>query len=246
MAEEPIIELINTSFSAQGTQVVRRISYRFEEGKTTALVGPSGGGKSTVLKLSAGLLVPSQGEVRFRGRDISGMNRRENLAFRKEGAVVFQDSALWANQSLYQILELPLRIHFPKMPQKDRDRRIAEVLDAVEYKRELDIRPSMLSMGEQKLIAFARAMLCRPRLLFLDEWTESLDDQAAQRLLALVKRLQEEQNTIIFVSHDFRIIKNLADYIIMIQGGELYLTLTAEQIAEDEDVAHLVKKGIAS
>jgi ABC-type multidrug transport system ATPase subunit len=89
-------------------------------------------------------------------------------------------------------------------------------------------------------------MLCRPRLLFLDEWTESLDDQAAQRLLALVKRLREEQNTIIFVSHDFRIIKNLADYIIMIQEGELYLTLTAEQIAEDEDLAHLVKKGIAS
>jgi ABC-type multidrug transport system ATPase subunit len=246
MAEEPIIELINASFSAQGAQVVRSVSYRFEEGKTTALVGPSGGGKSTVLKLSAGLLVPSQGEVRFRGRDISGMNRRENLAFRKEGAVVFQDSALWANQSLYQILELPLKIHFPEMGKKDRDKRISEVLEAVGYKRDLNIRPSMLSMGEQKLIAFARAMLCRPRLLFLDEWTESLDDQAANRLVALVKSLREEQNTIIFVSHDFRIIRNLADYIIMIQGGELYLALTAEQIAEDEGLAHLVKKEIAS
>jgi ABC-type multidrug transport system ATPase subunit len=245
MAEQPIIELIDASFFAQGTRVVRGVSYRFEEGKTTALAGPSGGGKSTVLKLSAGLLVPSQGEVRFRGRDISGMNRRENLAFRKEGAVVFQDSALWANQSLYQILELPLKIHFPEMSGKDRDRRIAEVLEAVGYTRELDIRPSMLSMGEQKLIAFARAMICRPRLLFLDEWTESLDDEAAGRLVALVKSLREG-NTIIFVSHDFRIIKNLADYILMIQGGELRLALTAEQIAEDADAAHLVKKGIAS
>jgi ABC-type multidrug transport system ATPase subunit len=246
MAEEPIIELRNASFSAQGSRVVRSVSYRFEEGKTTALVGPSGGGKSTVLKLSAGLLVPSQGEVRFRGRDISGMNRRENLAFRREGSVVFQDSALWANQSLYQILELPLKIHFPEMGKTDRDKRIAEVLEAVGYRRELDIRPSMLSMGEQKLIAFARAMLCRPRLLFLDEWTESLDDQAAHRLVALVKSLREERNTIIFVSHDFRLIRNLADYIIMIQGGELHLSLTAEQIAEDEDLAHLVKKEIAS
>jgi ABC-type multidrug transport system ATPase subunit len=245
MAWQPIIELINASFSAQGAQVVRGVSCRFEEGKTTALVGPSGGGKSTVLKLSAGLLVPSQGEVHFRGRDISGMNRRENLAFRKEGAVVFQDSALWANQSLYQILELPLKIHFPEMVKKDRDRRIAEVLDEVGYKRDLNIRPSMLSMGEQKLIAFARAMICRPRLLFLDEWTESLDDQAASRLVALVKSLKEE-NTVIFVSHDFRIIKTLADYIIMIQGGELHLVLTAEQIADDEGAAYLVKKGIAS
>ncbi|MDR2363303.1 MAG: ATP-binding cassette domain-containing protein [Spirochaetaceae bacterium] len=241
-----IIELKSTSFFAQNMKVVQNVSCSFEEGKTTALVGPSGGGKSTVLKLSAGLLVPTHGEVCFRGRNISVMNRKENLAFRKEGAVVFQDSALWANQNLDQILELPLKVHFPRMTKTDRDRRIAEVLAEVGYKKALGIRPSLLSMGEQKLIALARAMLCRPTLLFLDEWTESLDDSAAQRLIRIVRRRREEGNTIIFVSHDFRIIKNLADYIIMIQEGKLTFAFTGEQIAEDENLARLVEKGIAS
>jgi ABC-type multidrug transport system ATPase subunit len=241
-----IIELKNVSFLAQNREIVQNFSCQFEEGKTTALVGPSGSGKSTVLKLAAGILVPAQGEIIFRGREISRMNRNQNLDFRREGAVVFQDSALWANQTLYQILELPLRIHFPGMSKADRENRIQETLKAVGYKGELFIRPASLSMGEQKLIAFARALLCRPALLFLDEWTESLDDTAARRLIDLVKDFQKERNTIIFVSHDFRIIKSLADYVIMLLGGQIFLSLSREQIAQDEDLARYVEKGIAS
>ncbi|MCL2373667.1 MAG: ATP-binding cassette domain-containing protein [Treponema sp.] len=178
-----IIELENVSFAAQKQRIVRNFSFAFEESKATALVGPSGCGKSTVLKLAAGLLVPSEGEISFRGKDVFSMSRQENLSFRREAAMVFQDSALWANQSLYQILELPLRIHFPQMPLQERDRRIYEALGEVGYRKSLELRPAALSMGEQKLIAFARAMMCRPSLLFLDEWTESVDDSAAQRLI---------------------------------------------------------------
>jgi ABC-type multidrug transport system ATPase subunit len=243
---DAIIELKNVSFRAQGMTVVHDVSLRFEEGRTTALVGPSGGGKSTVLKLSAGLLVPSSGMACYRGRDISAMSRTQNLEFRREASVVFQDSALWANQSLYQILELPLRVHYPAMPKNEREKRIREAAAEVGYKRDLLIRPAMLSMGEQKLIAFARAMLCRPSLLFLDEWTESLDDEGAGRLIMIVKRLQEERKTIVFVSHDLRIIKNLADNIIMVVNGVLSLELTKDQIIADDDMAQLLERGIAS
>jgi ABC-type lipoprotein export system ATPase subunit len=241
-----ILELNNVSFVAQNRTVVKNFSHGFEEGKTTALVGPSGSGKSTILKLTAGLLVPSEGEVIFKGQNITNMNRQENLDFRCECSMVFQDSALWANQNLYQILELPLRIHFPKMPQSERENRIQSVLRDVGYKRDLSIRPSLLSMGEQKLIAFARAMLCRPKLLFLDEWTESLDDSAAQRLISLVQAQQNEHHTVILVSHDFRIIKNMADYVLMILGGRFFLKLSREQMDEDEDLARYVERGIAS
>jgi ABC-type multidrug transport system ATPase subunit len=240
-----IIELKNVSFNTQDQDIVRNFSYIFEEGKSTALVGPSGSGKSTVLKLAAGLLVPSGGVVSFRGRDIFTMNRQENLDFRKEASMVFQDSALWANQSLFQILELPLRIHFPKMPPEERRNRIREVLEEVGYRRELTIRPSKLSMGEQKLIAFARAQMCQPKLLFLDEWTESLDESAANRLVRLVRQHQQEQSTVIFVSHDFRIIRNLADYIIMIVGGEFSCIASREQMEKDEDLARHIEEGIA-
>jgi ABC-type transporter Mla maintaining outer membrane lipid asymmetry ATPase subunit MlaF len=241
-----IIELKNVSFSAQDRVIVDNFSYKFEEGKTTALVGPSGSGKSTVLKLAAGLLVPDEGEVDFKGREIHEMNRQENLAFRREAAMVFQDSALWSNQSIYQILELPLRIHFPKMPVAERRRCIQEILQDVGYKRDIFIRPSQLSMGEQKLIAFARARMCAPALLFLDEWTESLDDSRANRLVRLVERHQKEHYTVIFVSHDFRIIKSLSDYILMVVDGKFSSVFSREQIEWDEDLAHRIEEGITS
>ncbi|MDR1617919.1 MAG: ATP-binding cassette domain-containing protein [Treponema sp.] len=241
-----ILELKQVTFFAQKRNIVRDFSWEYEEGKATALVGPSGCGKSTILKLSAGLLLPTQGEVCFRGKSVTAMNRKENGEFRREAAMVFQDSALWANQSLYQILELPLRIHFPAMTKPEREERIEGVCAEVGFRKELSIRPALLSMGEQKLIGFARAMLCRPRLLYLDEWTESLDDGSARRLIGIVKRRQAAGDTIIFVSHNLRIIRDIADIILMILGGRLFLRLTREEIAGDEDLMRYVEMGIAS
>jgi ABC-type multidrug transport system ATPase subunit len=241
---ETVIELREVSFAAQNNTIVENISIKFMEGKATALAGPSGGGKSTVLKLAAGLLVPDRGEVYYRGQNIAAFNRPQNLSFRKETAVVFQDSALWANQTLYQILELPLRIHYPLMTPKERAVRIREVAAEAGYERDLAIRPALLSMGEQKLIGFARAMLCRPALLFLDEWTESLDDDAAQRLIALVRRFKAEEKTIIFISHDVDIVTSLSDYVIMIAGGKISAEITQAQIAENAEVAGLIEEAL--
>jgi len=239
-----IVELKNVCYSAQNRKLCKSISYEFEEGKTTALVGPSGCGKSTMLKLAAGLFAPDEGEVLYRGKDIFRMNRLENLAFRREAAVVFQDSALWANQNLFQILDLPLRLHFPSMTKKQRERRIETVVADVGYKKDLGIRPSALSMGEQKMIAFARALMCRPMLLYLDEWTESLDETASQRLIDMVKKMQSEGASIIFVSHDIRIINSLADYVIMILGGQIFIRLTKEQIKADDFLVEFIEKGM--
>ena len=241
-----MVELKDVGFSAQGKSIVRGLSFHFEEGKATALTGPSGCGKSTVLKLAAGLFPPSEGEVLFRGEDITRMNRQENLAFRRESAVVFQDSALWANQNLYQTLELPLRVHFPLMTKKEREERIEAVAAEVGYKRDLGIRPAELSIGEQKLLGFARAMICHPRLLYLDEWTESLDQSAAQRLIDLVKRFKGQGVSIIFVSHDIRIIRELADIAVMILDGRISLQLTKEQINNDEELSRYIERGMAS
>ncbi|GHV84568.1 putative phospholipid import ATP-binding protein MlaF [Spirochaetia bacterium] len=239
-----ILELKNISFTSQNNRIIHRVNLGIEEGKTTALTGPSGCGKSTLLKLAAGLVIPTEGEVSYQGKNIAAMSRTHNMEFRRESAFVFQDSVLWANQSLLQSLELPLRIHFPEMTRKDRQQRIDEVMDTVGYRRSLLIRPSNLSMGEQKLIAFGRAMLCKPKLLFLDEWTESLDDYAARRLVSLVKQQKLEHTTIVFISHNMEIIKNLADYVIMLVGGYTYIRLTNEQIKTDRELAEMLEKGI--
>jgi ABC-type multidrug transport system ATPase subunit len=242
---ESIISLRQISFNAQNHPIVKNVSFDFEQGKTTALIGSSGGGKSTVLKLAAGLLVPTHGDVYFFGKSITAMARAENLEFRRQSAFVFQDSALWANQTIVQILDLPLKIHFPKMTRAARDKRIAEVLEAVGYKKDIRIRPAMLSMGEQKLVAFARALLCDPTLLYLDEWTESLDDEAAGRLADIVDTRKAKRHTIIFVSHDMDIIKKLADYIVIIHDGEISSVFTGAQLQENAALAQRVEKGIA-
>jgi ABC-type glutathione transport system ATPase component len=226
-------------------RAVDGVGFELAAGRTLALVGESGCGKTTVGKAILQLLVPSSGSVSFDGQDLSFMNRQQELAFRKEAAMVFQDSALWANQNLYQILELPLRLHYPDMKKSERDQRMNDILGRVGYKRQLTLRPAQLSMGEQKLIAFARAMLCNPNLLFLDEWTESLDDASSQRLINLVKEQRQKGNTMIFVSHDFKAIKYLADYIVMIVGGQFSKLFTGEQLDSDDDLAQHIEKGIA-
>jgi phospholipid/cholesterol/gamma-HCH transport system ATP-binding protein len=243
--DNAILELRDAGFSAQDKSIVSGISLTIQDGLTTALIGPSGGGKSTVLKLLAGLIVPTSGKALYRGADVSLMNRGANLDFRKRAAFVFQDSALWANQSLRQILEIPLQIHFPEMSQKKRTERIVEVLAETGYRKDLDIRPSQLSMGEQKLIAFARAMMCDPSILFLDEWTESLDDAGARRLIGIVKRKQNEGATVVFVSHNLRIIRELAAEICLIADGKLSLSASNEEFTHDENIAKIIEKGIA-
>jgi len=240
-----IIELKDIYFSAQDRKVLQGISIEFEESKITAIIGPSGSGKSTVLKVSAGLLVPDDGEVLYKGKNIALMNRSENLEFRREAAFVFQDSALWANQDLFQILELPLKIHYPNMTKFQRAQRIKEVTAEADYRKDLGIRPSRLSMGEQKLIAFARAMLCNPSLLFLDEWVESLDETSANKLIEVVKRKKKEGASVIFVCHDMRIIRDLADCVVVIVDGQEAFEGTKEDLLNSSELKKYLKMEIA-
>jgi ABC-type multidrug transport system ATPase subunit len=132
------------------------------------------------------------------------------------------------------------------MSKKDREKRIHEVTAEVGYRKNLNVRPAALSMGEQKLIAFARALLCKPSLLFLDEWTESLDEVAAKRLVELVRKRKQEGCSIIFVSHNMHIVMDLADIVVMVREGRIFLKTTKEQIAEDEELMQNIEKGMAS
>ena len=240
-----IIKLININFSAQGRDIIQGVSVEFTAGIATAIVGPSGGGKSTVLKISAGLLLPSNGDVLYKERSVANMNRDENLEFRRESAFVFQDSALWANQDLNQILELPLKIHYPKMTAKDRMNRIKEITEEVGYRKDLDIRPSRLSMGEQKLIGFARALLCNPSLLFLDEWTESLDEAQANRLIKIVRNKVKNGASVIFICHDMRIMNELAEHVIIVSNGAIVMDARKEEIANNAELSNYLRMGMA-
>ena len=126
-----LLEMNKISFAPAGSPVIEDVSLSLEKGSISAFLGKSGSGKSTSLKLLAGLIIPTAGKIFFENKDIHNMNRKETLAFRKRAAFMFQDSALWANQDLYNNLELPLRTHFPDMDIKDRRQKVLEVVKKV-------------------------------------------------------------------------------------------------------------------
>jgi len=197
-----LFKVQNVSFVSQQHTIVNNVSFEIEKGSINEFHGPSGGGKSTLLKLTAGILIPTQGSVLYNNKDIQTMTRSEDLHFRKECSFVFQDSALWANQTILQNIQLPLQIHFPKMSAGERSERINAVCAKVGYDKDLNVRPSDLSAGEQKKIALARALVSEPQTLFLDECTSSLDDGSAKVMTHLLHQYVSDGNTIVYISHN--------------------------------------------
>jgi ABC-type lipoprotein export system ATPase subunit len=175
-----------------------------------------------LLKIIAGLLIPSEGEVYYKEKNLSSMNVIENRKFRKECAFVFQDSALWANQTIAQNLILPLQVHFPKMKQEERMGRIHEVCKEVGYIKDLYVRPVDLSAGEQKKIALARALVAEPQVLFLDECTSSLDDMSAQVVMRLLHQYVKDGNTIIYISHNEKFRWEFPGVLFEVDNGKVY------------------------
>lgn len=216
-----LFETQNVEFHSRTTQIIKGISLSIEKGTVAGLTGKSGSGKSTLLKLIAGIYVPTGGKVLYDGKDIQTMSASQNLAFRKKCAFVFQDSALLANQDIQQNLSLPLTTQFPKITTEEKNERINEVCKLTGYDRPLNLRPVDLSMGEQKKIAFARALINKPEVLFLDECTESLDRKAGAVIMNLLLDFIKKGNSVIYVSHSSSFITALGGKIFVIDEGRL-------------------------
>lgn len=216
-----LLEMQDVTFTIDRTTPVRNISLQIEEGTTTAFVGTPGSGKSTALKLLTGLFPPTHGKVLFNGKDLSNFTQKENVDFRKKAAFMFQDSALWSNQDIYHNLELPLQLHYPKMPKDEQKQKIVDILKLVDYEKPLSNRPADLSLGERKKIGFARALLCDPDILFLDEPTESLDNGTVARFVTILEKFCMRRRTLVFVSHDADFLKMFRGRRYIFKNGEL-------------------------
>ncbi len=209
----------SVQFASRTQKIVNGVSLSIEKGTVTGLLGKSGSGKSTLLKLLAGILVPTSGRVFFDGKDIQLMTNVQNKQFRKKCAFVFQDSALWENQTIEQNLLLPLQTQTPKMSAPERASRISEVCEIVGYNRPLSLRPVDLSMGEQKRVAFARAFISKPEVLFLDECTESLDIDGVKQIMRVIKDFILNGNTVLYVSHRESFINAMGGTIFEVEKG---------------------------
>lgn len=198
----PLLEMDNVAFFSKDSPIIKKISLSIKQGEIVTFLGDSGAGKTTTLKLLAGILPPFQGKVLFKGKNIQNFTTQENITFRKKTAFVFQNAALWQNKTIYSNLEIPLLVHFPQFSAGMRKRRIDFFANLINYKKSLELYPSSLSVGEQKKIAFARALIVQPEILFIDECTESVDYLTKQKIIWILNIFVKQKKTLIYISHD--------------------------------------------
>jgi ABC-type glutathione transport system ATPase component len=229
-AAEELLSFADVSkvFGGRGGRAVAAVdgvSVRVGRGETLAIVGQSGSGKSTMLRLALGLIAPTSGTVVFRGTPWSQMSRAAQAAQRARIGTVFQEpfESLDPRQRVRSIASEPLRLHRRDMPRPERhaavDRALAEVGLGPEFGDKL---PRQLSGGQQQRVGLARAIIGRPDLILLDEPTSALDVSVQAQILELLGRLRAELRAgFVLVTHDLDVASFLADRLVVMRRGRI-------------------------
>ncbi len=201
-------------------EILKGVNLSLREGEITALVGPSGSGKSTILTIAAGLQKASGGEIMFEGQDMTKMTQEEIRHIRAtDFGFVFQSSHLVPFLTVEEQLELMLDVSETKLNRKEQAKAIDNMLKLVEMVHRKNAYPSSLSGGERQRVAIARAIIHRPKILFADEPTASLDTKRSKAVMELLQELTRTLNlTTLMVTHDEEMLP-YADRIITMRDG---------------------------
>jgi phospholipid/cholesterol/gamma-HCH transport system ATP-binding protein len=221
METAPIIELREVSVRSGEIEMLTSVSLSFFEGEAAFIMGGAGSGKSVLIKTAAGIRLPSEGDVLYKGKSLDRLSAREEAEFRHCSGFVFQDAALWANQSLYENISLPVRVHKPEWNKAEIDRAVRRAAELVGFSDSLGVRPAELSSGERRLIGLARALVLDPPLVFMDDPAANLDEAAAERVLELMIALKERKRSIIAVSSSSDCVSRLADRVVALKEGRV-------------------------
>ena len=235
MPASPIISLREVYKSFGDLHVLRGVDIDFEAGKTTVVLGPSGSGKSVMIKHIVGLLRPDRGEVHFDGRRVDELSERELVEVRKQFGYLFQMGALFDSLTVGQNITFPLVEH-SKIGRAERDRRCSEVLKLVRMEGTAEKLPAELSGGQRKRIALARAIALDPRVILYDEPTTGLDPIRADVINELIIALKRELGvTSIVVTHDMASAFKIADRVVMLYDGRLIADGTPDDFRDHTD-----------
>jgi ABC-type lipoprotein export system ATPase subunit len=197
---------IEKSYPYKGgrTFVLRQIALEVAEGDFVTIMGPSGSGKSTLLAILGMLDSEYDGEYWFGDQAVHGLNVKQRNRLNKENiGFVFQHFHLLDDLTVYENLDIPLS--YRDVPRKEREARVAEILDRFQIVGKKDLYPTQLSGGQQQQVAVARAVIAQPRVVLADEPTGSLHWSQGEQIMELLRGLNQQGTTIIQVSHDTRV-----------------------------------------
>ena len=218
---EFLVELRDLTFGYGDRIILESLSLQVPKGKVTALMGVSGGGKTTVLRLIGGQYRAHQGEVLFDGQDVTQMRQPALYAARRRMGMLFQFGALFTDMSVFDNVAFPLREHAPLSEELIRDIVLMK-LDAVGLRGARDLMPSEVSGGMSRRVALARAIALDPDLIMYDEPFAGLDPISLGTAARLIRRLNDSLGvTSIVVSHDVDETFAIADHVIMLANGKV-------------------------
>ncbi len=217
-------------------RAVDGISFHVERGETLGLVGESGSGKSTACRAVLQLIGPISGSVKFEGREIAGLGRRQMRPLRREMQMIFQDpyASLNPRKRVGQIVGEPLKLQ-KVASGSDLRRQVQELLERVGLSPEHYNRyPHEFSGGQRQRIGIARALAPKPKLVICDEPVSALDVSIQAQIVNLLDDLQDEFGlAYLFVAHDIGVVRHISDRIAVMNEGEIVEQGTADQVCEN-------------
>ncbi|MEE9332923.1 MAG: cell division ATP-binding protein FtsE [Granulosicoccaceae bacterium] len=202
-----------------GRFAVRDVSFRIPSGSFTFVTGHSGAGKSSLLKLTARLVKPTEGSIKVGGIDFSKLKARHEPALRQQMGLVFQDNQLLPDRNVFDNIALPLVIGGYKY--EDIKKRVSAALDRVGLAHKALERPLSLSGGEQQRVGIARAVVARPKLLLADEPTGNLDAEISADIMKLLMQFNSSGVTVLVATHDSGLLDNFDFPKLTIRQGRL-------------------------
>lgn len=223
-ATEPgpfLIETDDLRFSVGGRRIFDGLTLRVARGTVTAIMGPSGTGKTTLLRLITGQIRPESGSLKVNGREVAKLDRAELFELRRHMGMLFQNSALLTGDSVFDNVAFPLREH-TRLPERLIRTIVLSKLQTVGLRGAARLMPSELSGGMARRVALARAMVLDPELLLYDEPFSGLDPISMGMIMRLIRRNNDILGvTSILVSHDVEEVSQIADYCFVMSGGKV-------------------------
>ena len=214
-----MVEFKNISFSYSKDSGVYDIDLKVDDSEFCFLVGPTGSGKSSLLKMIYFDILPSEGEIDVLGYNSKKTKKNKIHKLRKKIGVIFQDYKLLKQRTVYENIALPLHINgVGRKKIKDNVEEALELTDLLDYQ---DKYPDQLSGGEQQRVCIARAIVKNPELILADEPTGNLDPAAAHKILKILEQINKEGTTIIMATHNYKLISDRDYRIIELKAGSL-------------------------
>lgn len=230
-----LVEAKDLTFKRGERVIYDKLNLRVQRGKITAIMGPSGIGKTTLLKLMSGQLLPESGEILFDGEDIGKMSNSELYQARKRMGMLFQSGALFTDMSTFDNVAFPIREH-TDLPESLIRQMVLMKLEAVGLRGAADLMPSELSGGMARRAALARSIALDPELIMYDEPFAGQDPISMGVIISLIKRLNQALNlTSVVVSHDVQEVLSIADYAYIIADKKVIAEGEPKDLLETTD-----------